>query len=79
MRLYEEHCEQNLYTPCPKLTRGYIDLNAFSRMKVRLAAQVLSETVANSLEMLFDESVSETVTFIRMMNKFFDCLNVRST
>ena len=78
VKLFEEHCDQNLYTPCPKLTRGHIDLNAFSKMKVRLAAQVLSETVANSLEMLFDDSVSETVTFIRMMNKFFDCLNVRS-
>ncbi|XP_078339128.1 uncharacterized protein LOC111100775 [Crassostrea virginica] len=78
VKLFEEHCDQNHYTPCPKLTRGHIDLNAFSKMKVRLAAQVLSETVANSLEMLFDDSVSETVTFIRMMNKFFDCLNVRS-
>ena len=78
VKLFEEHCDQNLYTPCPKLTRGHIDLNAFSKMKVRLAAQVLSETVANSLEMLFDDSVSETVTFIRMMNKFYDCLNVRS-
>nr|XP_034339030.1 uncharacterized protein LOC117693074 [Crassostrea gigas] len=78
VRLYEEHCEQNLYTPCPKLTRGHIDLTAFSRMKVSFAAQVFSATVANSLEMLYDESVEETVKFVRTMNKFFDCLNVRN-
>lgn len=77
VRLYEEHCEQNLYTPCPKLTRGQ-DLTAFSRMKVSFAAQVFSTTIANSLEMLYDESVEETVKFVRTMNKFFDCLNVRN-
>lgn len=35
VRLYEEHCEQNLYTPCPKLTRGHIDLTAFSCSSVQ--------------------------------------------
>ena len=47
-------------------------------MKVSLAAQVLSDTVANALEELYDGQISETVNFIRHMNKFFDCLNVRS-
>ena len=29
-------------------------------------------------EMLYGDETSETVTFIRHMNKFFDCLNTRS-
>lgn len=28
--------------------------------------------------MLYDELVEETVKFVRIMNKFFDCLNVRN-
>lgn len=78
IRLIEEHCELDLYNPCPKLTRGHIDMTAFSYMKVNLAAQILSDTVANALEELYDEQVSGTVNFIRNMNNFFDCMNVRS-
>lgn len=32
VRLFEEQCEQSLYTPCAKLTRGHIDLTAYSCM-----------------------------------------------
>lgn len=71
VRLFEEHCVFNLYTPCPKLSRNHIDLNAFTYLKVNLVAQVLSSSVANALEDNYDESVSETVPFIRNMNKFF--------
>lgn len=78
VRLFEEQCEQSLYTPCPKLTRGHIDLTAYSCMKVSLAVQILSGTVANALEEFYGEKVSETVHFIRTFNKFFDCLNVRN-
>ncbi|XP_063403610.1 uncharacterized protein LOC134687330 [Mytilus trossulus] len=78
VRLFEEHCELQLYSPCPKLTRSHIDLAAFTYMKVNLAAQILSGSVANALEHLYDDSVSETVLFIRNFNKFFDCLNVRN-
>ena len=34
--------------------------------------------MANAIEMLYGDETSETVTFIRYMNKFFDCLNTRS-
>ena len=40
--------------------------------------QVLSETVANGLQMVLGEEASETVRFIRMMDKFFDSLNVNN-
>ncbi|XP_033739584.1 uncharacterized protein LOC117326894 [Pecten maximus] len=78
VKLYEEHCEFSLYTPCPELSRAHVDLTAFTCMKVKLAAQVMSDSVANALEELYDGQVSETVTFIRNINKFFDCLNVRN-
>jgi hypothetical protein len=47
-------------------------------MKVNMAAQVLSFTVANALEMLYGDNISETVKFLRVMNRFFDCINVRN-
>lgn len=68
VRLFEDHCEFQLYSP--KLTRDHVDLTSFSCMKVNLAAQVL--------EHLYDESLSDTILFIRNFNKFFDCLNVRN-
>ena len=77
MNLYKDHCS-GLYRRCPKLKKAHIDITAFSCMKVCFAAQVLSSTVANALEMLYGDATSETVTFIRHMNKFFDCLNTRS-
>ncbi|XP_076091095.1 uncharacterized protein LOC143063058 [Mytilus galloprovincialis] len=78
LTMFEQHCEMSLYTPCPKLTRSHLDLTPFGRMKVNLAAQVLSSTVANALEMMYGDNVSETVNFLRIIDKFFDCLNVRN-
>jgi hypothetical protein len=70
--LFEEHCELSLYSPCPKLTRSHITITPFGCMKVNMAAQVLSLTVANALEMLYGDNISETVNFLRVMNQFFD-------
>ena len=47
-------------------------------MKVKLATQVLSRSVAVALEESGKEDVSGTAQFCRMMNDFFDCTNVRS-
>ncbi len=40
--------------------------------------QVMSETVACALEVLNREGTQQTRLFIRMIDKFFDCLNVKS-
>ena len=40
--------------------------------------QVLSETVATVLEKTGGDEVQETVKFVRMMDRFFDCLNVNN-
>jgi len=39
----------------------------------------MSQSVACALEILNRDGTRETRLFIRMINKFFDCLNVKST
>ena len=75
--LYKEQVEGNIYTHCPKLTERHVNLDSHSRMNVNLATQVLSDTVARAMEHLYGKETSETVKFIRTMNKFFDCLNTK--
>ena len=59
---------------------NHINLTSFSKMKVNLAAQVLSNTMALALRRFYPgEEAKETARFCEMMNTFFDCLNVRST
>ena len=47
-------------------------------MKVRLAAQVLSSSVAAVLRTFYPEEKSATAEFCDKVDQFFDCLNVRS-
>ena len=47
-------------------------------MRVSLAAEIMSEKVACALERYVGPHTSETVKFIRIMNKFFDCVNTRN-
>ena len=62
----------------PKLTLEHIVLTSFSKMKVKLATQVLSRSVALALQESGNNEVLGTAEFCRMMNDFFDCTNVRS-
>lgn len=62
----------------PKLTADHVLLTSYSVMRVRLAVQVLSNTVSTALQHLMPEEASETVPLCAMMNTFFDCANVRS-
>jgi hypothetical protein len=79
MQLFDEHCSINSeFSLCPKLTKNHVKLTSFSKMRVNLAAQVLSATVANALEHVYGENVKCTVDFIRTMNKWFDIMNVKN-
>jgi hypothetical protein len=78
LQLYDEHCEQSQFRICPKLTREHMTLTSFSKMRVSLAAQVLSGTVANALEHVYGDNVRATVDFIRIMNKWFDIMNIKN-
>lgn len=77
LSLYEAD-SQRPFRLVPKLTRDHLYLDSYSRMRVRLAAQVFSATVANALELEYGDQFSETVKFIRLMNKFFDLINSKN-
>ena len=62
----------------PKLTLEHIALTLYSKMKVKLATQVLSKSVAVALTESGKEEVTGTAQFCEMMNSFFDITNVRS-
>lgn len=63
----------------PKLTLDHVVLTSYSKMKVKLATQVLSKSVAMAFEESGDKEVLGTAKFCQMMNDLFDCTNVRST
>ena len=77
-RLYYEDLESGLKL-VNKLASGHINLTSYSVMRVNLAAQVLSETVGNVLNSFGPEEAEGTEQFCIMMDKLFECLNVRNT
>lgn len=66
-----------------KLNRKHIEWYK-NKMKVKLAAQTLSDSCACAFEQLLEDGVPEfigcaaTIKFCRMVNNTFDCLNTRS-
>jgi hypothetical protein len=77
VQLYEQYCLQSEYRLCPKLTHEHVHLTSFGKMRVSLAAQVLSASVANAIEHVYGEQAKSTVDFINIMNKWFDIMNVK--
>ena len=78
-KLYYSDLDSGLHQ-LPKLTTDHIVLKSYSKMKVSLAVQVLSNTVAQAFERHYSSGeAQETARLCKMMNDFFDCLNVRST
>lgn len=63
----------------PRLTYDHVKLNSYSTMRVSLAAQVLSSTVAAVLKNFDPADAAATSKLCAMVNSYFDCLNVRST
>lgn len=67
-----------------KLTRAHLQWKR-NPMKVDLAVQTLSQSVADSLQFLIDTNVEEiqgalpTIKFIRIFNQLFDVFNTKST
>ncbi|KAJ8048023.1 hypothetical protein HOLleu_00177 [Holothuria leucospilota] len=82
MELYEWDQGSHRGTPglrlVLKLSYEHLHLTPGLRMKVSLAAQVMSKTVANALEMTRKHGLQSTI-FIRNVNKFFDCPSVGQT
>ena len=63
----------------PRLTYDHIKLNSYSTMRVSLAAQILSSTVAAVVKSFGPPDATGTAKLCEMMDSYFDCLNVRST
>ena len=61
----------------PKVSLEHINLTSYSKMNVRLAAQVLSSTVSNVLREFAPSYTIGTANFCQIINTLFDCLNVR--
>ena len=85
MHLLWQHIAQLFYQDLdsglkllPKLTYDHINLNSYSVMRVNLAAQVLSASVSAVLKSFGPPESHGTATLCEMIDKFFDCLNVRS-
>ena len=70
---------ENCLKLLPRLTFDHINLNAYSKMRVNLAAQVLSASVAAVLRSFGPPEAEGTAKYCEMVDGFFDCLNVRST
>ena len=61
-----------------KLISDHINLTSYSVIRVTLAAQVISETVGDVSNIFGPDEAEETDQFCIMMDKYFDCLNVRN-
>ncbi|XP_047124807.1 uncharacterized protein LOC124807192 isoform X3 [Hydra vulgaris] len=62
----------------PKLTLEHVQLNSFSVMNVRLAAQILSKSVSNVLRLKYPTETHVTAQICELMDKFFDCTITRN-
>lgn len=67
----------NMVRTMPKLTNEHVYLTSYSKMRVNLATQVLSETVSKVMMAYSTPETHETAIFLSMMDKFFDCCNSR--
>ena len=63
----------------PRITTDHINLTSYSVMRVNLAAQVLSSSMASVLKSFGPPDAVATAEFCEKMDKFFDCFNVRNT
>ena len=71
----DKNQEMNLL---PKITKDHIKVTSYGAMKVKLATQILSDTTSKILTEFGTDAMTETAKLCGYMDKFFDCLNVRS-
>ena len=74
--LFYEDLEYGMHL-LPNITLEHINLTSYSKMNVRLAAQVLSTTVSKVLKEFAPSYTAGTSKYCQYINNFFDCLNVR--
>ena len=62
----------------PKITYDHISLTPYSVMRVDLAAQILSSTMASVLSHHGGNELSGTSKYCDMIDQFFDFVNIES-
>ena len=62
----------------PKLTLDHVQLTPFSVMSVKLATQILTESISNLLQEYYPANTHGTAELCSFMDRFFGCLNVRN-
>ena len=77
LQIFNEDMENGLKL-LPRIKSDHVKLTSYSVMRINLAAQVLSSTMSAVLENFGPPDAIETAKFCKMMDTFFDCLNVRS-
>ena len=77
IKLYNNELGRNLKL-IPKLTSEHFNLTPFSVMNVRLASQVLSESVSRVIESFYFAYMHKTAELCKFADKFFYCMNVRN-
>ena len=77
VQIYNENLDNRLQS-MPEITDQHIHLNPYSTMTVKYAVQVLGSTMSTVLSHHGPPDASETAKFFKMLDSFFDCLNVRS-
>jgi len=60
---------------CCKLTSAHFCNDSYAKMRVRYAAQLLSNSVANLMEARGGEEMKMSAWFARLMNRWFDLMN----
>uniref|UniRef100_A0A336N440 CSON010607 protein n=1 Tax=Culicoides sonorensis TaxID=179676 RepID=A0A336N440_CULSO len=71
------YLHKDLATNCfSKLSNVHFEYDTFEKMRVDLAVQILSESVASSLEHLKNDQ--NTIKFVRTMNVLFDIMNAKT-
>ena len=58
---------------------GTVLISVYCALILVVIFQVLSSSVEDALTLLDEDETTETRKLIRLMDKFFDCLNVRNT
>ena len=77
VQMFREYQENDMkLLPC--ITSDHVRLTSYSAIKVNLATQVLSSTMAAVLTTFGAPEASATAKYFSMMDKFVDCLTVRS-
>ena len=61
----------------PKLTSEHFNLTPYSVMNVRLATQLLSETMSHVVKSYYPAYMHKTAELCKFADKFFDCMNLR--